>query len=70
VTLQLTPRQREIVGALKKGHSNEQIARLLGLRVQSVKNQLSIIYQKLGVRSRFELAFYLSRSDAGEQKRT
>jgi len=63
---ELTPRQRDIVSALRKGYSNEQIARNLGLRLQSVKNQLSIIYSKLGVRSRLELGMYLNQSGENE----
>jgi DNA-binding NarL/FixJ family response regulator len=70
VTPHLTPRQRDIVSAIKKGYSNEHIARLLGLRVQSVKNQLSLIYQKLGVTSRLELTTYLTQSGGDEQQRT
>ncbi|MDR2535262.1 MAG: response regulator transcription factor [Treponema sp.] len=51
----LTNREREIFTFLATGYDNEQIARTLNLAIQTVKNQVSIIYSKLGVKDRFEI---------------
>jgi DNA-binding NarL/FixJ family response regulator len=50
----LTPREREILGLVGKGWKNNQIARQLELSPQTVRNYISRIYSKLGVRSRTE----------------
>ena len=51
----LTEREQELVFYLLKGFPNDQIARLAGMRVQSVKNALGRIYRKLGVANRGEI---------------
>ena len=53
--LPLTPRERELVAGLLKGHANKELASHLGISEQTVKNSLSAIYAKLGVQSRTEL---------------
>lgn len=53
--LPLTPRERELVAGLLKGHSNKQLAASLDISEQTVKNNLSAVYAKLGVQSRTEL---------------
>jgi two-component system, NarL family, nitrate/nitrite response regulator NarL len=60
-TPRLTPRERQIVRALLAGRTNREIGQKLGLREQTVKNQLSVIYGKLGVRNRVELALQAER---------
>jgi two-component system, NarL family, response regulator DegU len=52
----LTPRQIEILYALLDGGSNREIASRLGVREQTIKNQLSVMYEKLGVQNRLQLA--------------
>jgi DNA-binding CsgD family transcriptional regulator len=52
----LTPRERELVAEILKGQSNRAIAACLGTSVQTVRNQLTLLYRKLGVSSRLELA--------------
>jgi DNA-binding NarL/FixJ family response regulator len=47
-----------VVRALLKGFTNREIATRLGLREQTVRNQLRVIYGKLGVRNRLELAVH------------
>ena len=61
VNARLTPRQRRLVRALLEGSTNREIAGRLGLREQTVRNQLSVIYGKLGVRNRLELAVHARR---------
>jgi DNA-binding CsgD family transcriptional regulator len=51
---QLTPREREVLSHLPLGHSNAQIALALGSAERTVRNQLSSIYEKLGVSTRAE----------------
>jgi len=50
----LTPREREVLAHLRLGHTNAQIALALGSAERTVRNQLSSIYEKLGVGSRAE----------------
>ena len=62
----LTDREQVVVHVLASGATNKEIAARLGLSEQTVKNRLSTIYGKLGLRSRLELAVYLSRMTATE----
>lgn len=48
----LTDIQIHILGLVAKGFRNRDIAQQLGLRVQTVKNNLCIIFQELGVNNR------------------
>jgi len=52
----LTLRQVEILCALMEGASNRDIAAELGVREQTVKNQLTMMYEKMGVQNRVQLA--------------
>lgn len=51
----LTNREREIFTLIATGYDNDQIGEKLNLAVQTVRNQVSSIYSKLGVRNRFEI---------------
>ena len=50
----LTPREREVLSHLPLGYTNAQIALALGSAERTVRNQLSSIYEKLGVATRAE----------------
>lgn len=63
VTRQLTAREHNLVRALARGLTNRQIAAEFQLSEQTVKNQLTTIYQKLGIGSRLQLAVYAMRND-------
>jgi two-component system, NarL family, nitrate/nitrite response regulator NarL len=52
----LTPREREIVQLLRQGMRNKQIATEMTITEGTVKIYLFRLFQKLGVRNRFELA--------------
>ena len=52
---QLTNREREIFTLIATGYDNDQIAEKLFLAEQTVRNQVSSIYSKLGVKGRFEI---------------
>jgi len=53
-TMRLTPRQMEIMTLLTGGLGNKQIARRLGIAVETVKTHLERIFQRLDVGSRTE----------------
>ena len=62
----MTDREWAIVRILVSGATNREIALRTGLREQTVKNHLSAIYSKLGLRNRLDLAVYLARMAASE----
>lgn len=47
----ITPRQREILSLIAQGYSNRAIADELVITEKSVENQISLIYQNLGLQS-------------------
>ncbi len=50
--LSLTPRERDVLGLIASGQSTRDVARSLGLQEGTVKNHLSNVIMKLGVRDR------------------
>jgi two-component system, NarL family, nitrate/nitrite response regulator NarL len=62
----LTERDELVIRHLVSGATNREIALRTGLCEQTVKNRLSAIYSKLGLRNRLELTVYLSRMAASE----
>jgi two-component system, NarL family, nitrate/nitrite response regulator NarL len=54
----LTRRELTIISAIVDGSTNRQAAGQLRLSDQTVRNHLSVIYDKLGVSNRLELALY------------
>ena len=54
----LTAREWQIVVLLVEGCRNRDIARRFGTREQTVKNQLTKIFEKTGTSSRLELVLY------------
>ena len=59
--LRLTEREKTLVAAVVEGCCNRAIARKFGVSEQTVKNQLTVLFQKVGVSSRLELAMYAVR---------
>ena len=57
----LSPRDRQILKLVVDGCTNEQIGRRLHLGTQTVKNAVSALMQKVGVRNRVQLAVYAVR---------
>ncbi|HVE93031.1 MAG TPA: response regulator transcription factor [Actinomycetota bacterium] len=57
----LTPRQQEIIRLLAMGLPNKQIARRLGIGVETVKTHISKVLAKLGVGSRTEAVIVAMR---------
>ena len=59
----LSPLERQIVTLLLEGCTDKTMAARLGVSDQTVKNQLSTLYQKVGVGSRLELVMVAMRSN-------
>ena len=51
-TAHLTPRMRELLELLAQGRDNAQIAATLGLSEKTVRNQVSMLFDRLGVENR------------------
>jgi len=56
--VQLTLRESQLVTLLCHGMNNKEVAAELGLTEGTIKVYLSLLFQKLGVNDRFELALY------------
>lgn len=54
----LTKRESQLVGLLSQGLKNKEIASALSISEGTVKVYLSRLFQKVGVKDRFELALY------------
>ena len=59
----LTARESEILGLIRDGRTNREIASLLGVSDKTVKNHINNIYSKLQVSEREQAARYPARPD-------
>ncbi len=57
----LSSREMEILKYITRGHSNKEIAKLLGISRQTVKNHMTSILRKLAVNDRTQAAVYALR---------
>ena len=57
-SLGLTRRELQVIAAVLDGCSNKGIARRLRIKEQTAKNALSVIYEKVSVKTRLALALY------------
>jgi NarL family two-component system response regulator LiaR len=57
----LSPREREVLGLIARGHSNRQIARDLAIGEQTVKTHVRSILAKLGLQDRVQVAIFALR---------
>ena len=57
----VSPREREIIRYVSQGMRNAEVAERLGISVRTVEKHLHNVFQKVGVRSRRELAGYALR---------
>jgi DNA-binding NarL/FixJ family response regulator len=60
----LTPRQFEVLTLISHGHSNDEIAELLGVRPNTIKFHISEIFRRLGARNRIEAIARLEACEA------
>ena len=56
----LTPREIQVANLVWEGMTNREIGQTIGTTEQVVKNYLRVIFDKLGVWSRLELALYIA----------
>jgi DNA-binding NarL/FixJ family response regulator len=66
----LTPREYDIVRCVVAGMTNGEIAHELGLCEQTIKNALSVVYQKCDVHSRLQLALFAVRNHLASPRQT
>lgn len=64
-SLQLAPRERQLIAFVRKGLRNREIGEKLGVTEGTVKAYLHAIYEKLGVTNRTELAIRADEFLAG-----
>lgn len=57
----LTPRQREVAALIGEGRSNREIAERLGIELRSAEGHVERILERLGARSRTEIAGWWAR---------
>jgi DNA-binding NarL/FixJ family response regulator len=60
----LTPRQLDVLKLMSLGHSNDEIAGLLGVRPNTIKFHISEIFRRLGARNRIEAIAQLETCEA------
>ncbi|HOB12460.1 MAG TPA: response regulator transcription factor [Syntrophomonadaceae bacterium] len=57
-TVRLTKRERDVLACLVKGHTNKEMADFMFISEKTVKNHLTSIFRKLGVKDRTQAAVY------------
>ena len=55
----LTPREQEVLKMVAWGHTNKEIASILGITVKTVETHKANVMEKLGISSRAELVRYV-----------
>ena len=64
----LSPRERDVLGLIARGHSNRQIARDLAIGEQTVKTHVRSILTKLGLQDRVQAAIFAIRHETGSRE--
>jgi DNA-binding NarL/FixJ family response regulator len=59
--VRLARRERQILDFLVEGCTNKEIAARLGVSDQTIKNRLTVLYQKVGVSGRVSLVVFALR---------
>ncbi len=58
---ELTPREDEVLGLVRQGLANKQIARRLGISERTVKAHLTSVFARIGVTDRTQAALWAER---------
>lgn len=66
----LSPAQRRIAELVAQAYPNREIARRLKIKEQSVRNELSRIFRKIGIWNRVELALLLRKHEVATPEPT
>jgi DNA-binding NarL/FixJ family response regulator len=66
-SIALTPREEDVVRLVAQGLRNREIADRIFVSEQTVKNHLNVIFDKLGVSDRLELALYAVTNGIGAE---
>ena len=66
--LSITPRQTDVLHLLLQGLPNKDIARRLGLSVETVKDHVQAVLRALGVNSRTQAVLAISRMGASKRR--
>lgn len=64
-SVDLTVRETEVLGLVRQGLSNKQIARRLGITERTVKAHLTSCFQRIGVLDRTQAAVWAERNGIG-----
>ena len=64
----LTPAQQRIADLVGQAYPNREIAKRLKIKEQSVRNELSRIFRKMGIWNRVELALLMRKDEATAQQ--
>lgn len=64
----LTPREQEVLGLVRQGLANKQIARRLGISERTVKAHLTSVFARIGVVDRTQAALWAERRGLGDQE--
>jgi DNA-binding NarL/FixJ family response regulator len=62
VSVDLTKRELEVLGLVRQGLANKQIARRLGITERTVKAHLTSTFQRIGVADRTQAALWAERN--------
>jgi DNA-binding NarL/FixJ family response regulator len=65
-SVELTPREREVLALVRNGLANKQIARRLGISERTVKAHLTSVFQTIGVADRTQAALWAERNSTGQ----
>lgn len=60
---QLTSREVEVLQLVRRGLSNREVARRLGISERTVKTHLTSVYQRIGVQDRTQAALWAEHHD-------